>query len=81
MLPFGLDDGSALQEDIELPTGPVPRTGTFADGEGEGVDEVEVSILLVLTDARLNIMLHYSICMGNSFKGAGSSGPCVLHLS
>lgn len=41
VLPFGLDDGSALQEDIELPTGPVPRTGTFAEGEGEGVDEVE----------------------------------------
>ncbi|KAG8762882.1 Factor arrest protein 11 [Ceratobasidium sp. 423] len=39
VLPFGLDDGSAITEDIELPTGPVPRSGTL--GEGEGVDEVE----------------------------------------
>ncbi|CUA67731.1 Factor arrest protein 11 [Saccharomyces cerevisiae S288c] [Rhizoctonia solani] len=39
VLPFGLDDGSAIPEDIELPIGPVPRTGTL--GEGEGVDEVE----------------------------------------
>ncbi|CAE6478754.1 unnamed protein product [Rhizoctonia solani] len=39
VLPFGLDDGSAIPEDIDLPTGPVPRSGTL--GEGEGVDEVE----------------------------------------
>lgn len=42
VLPFGLDDGTALAEDMELPTGPVPRTGQFS--EGEGVDEVEVSV-------------------------------------
>ncbi|QRW16449.1 hypothetical protein RhiXN_04450 [Rhizoctonia solani] len=39
VLPFGLDDGSAIPDDVELPTGPVPRSGTL--GEGEGVDEVE----------------------------------------
>ncbi|CEL63764.1 Striatin-interacting protein 1 homolog OS=Danio rerio GN=strip1 PE=1 SV=1 [Rhizoctonia solani AG-1 IB] len=42
VLPFGLDDGSAIPEDVELQTGqtgPVPRSGTL--GEGEGVDEVE----------------------------------------
>ncbi|KAG8680767.1 Factor arrest protein 11 [Ceratobasidium sp. 395] len=39
VLPFGLDDGTAIEEDVELPTGPVPRTGQFS--EGEGVDEVE----------------------------------------
>jgi hypothetical protein len=47
VLPFGLDDGSAIPEDVELQTGqtgPVPRSGTL--GEGEGVDEVEVSTQL-----------------------------------
>ncbi|KAG8721177.1 Factor arrest protein 11 [Ceratobasidium sp. 394] len=39
VLPFGLDDGTALEDDVELPSGPVPRTGQFS--EGEGVDEVE----------------------------------------
>jgi hypothetical protein len=65
VLPFGLDDGSAIPEDIDLPTGPVPRTGTFA--EGEGVDEVEVGILLGITIRRL-IVLYPSIYMENSLR-------------
>lgn len=51
VLPFGLDDGTALAEDMELPTGPVPRTGQFS--EGEGVDEVEVSV----NATKVNLML------------------------
>lgn len=51
VIPFGLDDGSAVEEDyddVEEPPemGPMPtgRTAPFAAGEGgKGVDEVEVS--------------------------------------
>lgn len=48
VLPFGLDDGSAVEEEEgeELGMGPMPtgRTAPFAAGEGgKGVDEVEVS--------------------------------------
>ncbi len=50
VLPFGLDDGSAIEEDfdeLEQPElGPIPtgRTAPFAANEGgKGVDEVEVS--------------------------------------
>jgi hypothetical protein len=49
VLPFGLDDGSAVEEDEdeELGMGPMPtgRTAPFAAGEGgKGVDEVEVRL-------------------------------------
>jgi len=48
VLPFGLDDGSALEEDYEdgPEMGPMPtgRSAPFAAGEGgKGIDEVEVS--------------------------------------
>lgn len=53
VIPFGLDDGSALDEDLdeldEPEMGPMPtgRTQPFAAGEGgKGVDEVEVSLTL-----------------------------------
>lgn len=65
VLPFGLDDGSAIPEDIDLPTGPVPRSGTL--GEGEGVDEVEVSVQFWGRNGRLNTSC-YSICMGNRWR-------------
>jgi hypothetical protein len=52
VIPFGLDDGSALDEDLEdigePEMGPMPtgRTEPFAAGEGgKGVDEVEVSLV------------------------------------
>lgn len=64
-MPFGLDDGSAISEEMDIPAGPVPRTGTFAEGEGEGVDEVEVGVLLETSNRRLT-MLYRSIYMGNS---------------
>lgn len=55
VIPFGLDDGSALDEDLdeldEPEMGPMPtgRTQPFAAGEGgKGVDEVEVSVALNL---------------------------------
>lgn len=55
MIPFGLDDGSALDEDFdeEPEMGPMPRerSAPFAAGEGgKGIDEVEVSFELKLTD-------------------------------
>lgn len=52
VIPFGLDDGSALDEDLEdigePEMGPMPtgRTEPFAAREGgKGVDEVEVSLV------------------------------------
>lgn len=53
VIPFGLDDGSALDDDFDDDDdGPEPgpmltgRTAPFAAGEGgKGVDEVEVSVL------------------------------------
>ena len=52
VIPFGLDDGSALDEDLEdiggPELGPMPtgRTQPFAAGEGgKGVDEVEASLV------------------------------------
>jgi hypothetical protein len=47
-LPFGLDDGSAVEEDYDEgpEMGPMPtgRSVPFAAGEGgKGIDEVEVS--------------------------------------
>ena len=59
VLPFGLDDGTALAEDIELPTGPVPRTGQFS--EGEGVDEVEVSLNVTKLNPRLTGLVAVSV--------------------
>ncbi|TFK74417.1 hypothetical protein BDN72DRAFT_812821 [Pluteus cervinus] len=43
VIPFGLDDGSAVDlDDIEEPElGPMPREQTGPFGSGEGVDEVE----------------------------------------
>jgi len=46
VIPFGLDDGSALEEDYEdePEMGPMPtgRSAPFAAGEGgKGIDEVE----------------------------------------
>ena len=69
VIPFGLDDGSAVEEDyddIEEPEmGPMPtgRTAPFhASAGGRGVDEVEVSIhirtLLDLHSAPLSVLVH-----------------------
>lgn len=44
VLPFGLDDGSAVDaddDDDELAMGPVPRDQTGPFSAGAGVDEVE----------------------------------------
>lgn len=55
VIPFGLDEGSALEEDSdenatmgnELGPMPTGRTAPFAAGEGgKGVDEVEVSLII-----------------------------------
>ncbi|QRV73145.1 striatin-interacting protein 1 [Ceratobasidium sp. AG-Ba] len=60
VLPFGLDDGTALEEDVELPSGPVPRTGQFS--EGEGVDEVESA-----TDGSNNVIVETHAQDGTQF--------------
>ncbi len=65
VIPFGLDDGSALEEDLEdeLEMGPMPkeRSAPFAAGEGgKGIDEVEVRKRLASVVSGLT---HYcSIC-------------------
>ena len=44
VLPFGLDDGSAVElgnEDEEAEIGPMPREQTGPFASGAGVDEVE----------------------------------------
>jgi hypothetical protein len=44
VLPFGLDDGSAVEvedDEIELPMGPAPRDQSSPFASGAGVDEVE----------------------------------------
>jgi hypothetical protein len=43
VLPFGLDDGSAvdLEDDDEAEMGPIPREQSGPFGTGAGVDEVE----------------------------------------
>lgn len=43
VLPFGLDDGSAvdLEDDEEPEMGPIPREQSGPFGAGGGVDEVE----------------------------------------
>ena len=44
VLPFGLDDGSAIEvedDEIELPMGPAPRDQSSPFASGAGVDEVE----------------------------------------
>ncbi|ELU45442.1 DUF3402 domain-containing protein [Rhizoctonia solani AG-1 IA] len=38
VLPFGLDDGSAIPDDVELPTGPVPRSVPVWGINGGGYD-------------------------------------------
>jgi len=71
VLPFGLDDGSAIDEDfdeLEQPElGPIPtgRTAPFAANEGgKGVDEVEVSCCAPSAQSMTNIPNVYpSTCM------------------
>jgi len=41
VLPFGLDDGSAVEEDETELMGPVPRGDSSPFAAGAGVDEVE----------------------------------------
>ena len=62
VLPFGLDDGSAIDEDfdeLEQPElGPIPtgRTAPFSANEGgKGVDEVEVGPSTPSTQLMTNV--------------------------
>lgn len=68
VLPFGLDDGSAVAEDQEEgdepELGPMPTglTEPFAADEGgKGVDEVEVCHLVLVAENRWTLTPHVSL--------------------
>lgn len=73
VIPFALDQGSALEEDLddEPEMGPMPtgRTAPFAAAEGgRGIDEVEVSFSVILRHA-LSLLTHSnSTCIKNEIR-------------
>jgi hypothetical protein len=60
VLPFGLDDGSAVElddADDETELGPMPREQSGPFGSGGGVDEVEYAYGYVSQDVQGNSLI------------------------
>ncbi|KAG6878246.1 hypothetical protein C0993_010018 [Termitomyces sp. T159_Od127] len=69
VLPFGLDDGSAVDpdEDDELAVGPVPKDESNPFASGAGVDEVEYAYGQVEFLFSRQINLTFRMCIGSDF--------------